>query len=234
MKWLCGVKMSDYNDRVVDGGSEISDELLSIFKRDDKIIIADIGACDGLSSVIYSKIFPNAFIHAFEMIEENYEEIISNFDKYGITGRAMVYNAALSWRNGKSTMWKSSGAAPGMDDHKTGNTSSSLFRPRKHLDIHSWCKFGCENINVWTLDHFNIGCVDFVHMDVQGAELDVLRGGKMTMSRCKAIWLEVSNCDMYKDQPLKSDVEKYLSAQGYRVMKDACGYHLSGDMLWVR
>lgn len=38
-------------DAFINAGSEIEKELYQIFKKGDPIVIADIGACDGLSSI---------------------------------------------------------------------------------------------------------------------------------------------------------------------------------------
>jgi FkbM family methyltransferase len=214
-------------------GSEIENELYSLFFCDQEIVIADIGACDGLSSIIYGNMFPKATIHAFEPLRDNYDEMLDNFGHYGLSNRAVAYNTALGSRAGKATFWRSYGQAPGVEGWETGNKSSSLLKPRRHVLEHPWCNFRQESVSVVTLDSLNIPRIDFAHIDVQGAELEVLRGGVRTFSTTKALWLEVANCDLYQGQPLKHNIENYLGSD-FKVMKDTCGNRKYGDVLFVR
>jgi hypothetical protein len=56
-------------------------------------------------------------------------------------------------------------------------------------------------------------------MDVQGAELKVLIGAKDTVKNIKAIWLEVADVELYKNQPLRVDVENYMKKNGFHLFK---------------
>jgi FkbM family methyltransferase len=60
---------------------------------------------------------------------------------------------------------------------------------------------------------------DFIKLDVQGAELDVLEGGAETIRRTQVIEAEVEFVPLYKDQPLFGDVQSYLRKQGFLLHK---------------
>ncbi|GAF97794.1 unnamed protein product, partial [marine sediment metagenome] len=81
---------------------EISSELFDVFHGNDEVAIADIGACDGLSSIRYARLFPRARIYAFEAREDNYNEMVANFAEYGIADRSTAYCVALSNKAGFS------------------------------------------------------------------------------------------------------------------------------------
>lgn len=55
---------------------------------------------------------------------------------------------------------------------------------------------------------------DVVKMDVQGAELDILRGASGLMDKLLCIETEVEFQELYKGQPLFSDVDAYLTGKG--------------------
>ena len=221
--------------RFVNAGSEIEHELLSIFKPEANIVIADIGACDGLSTVIYSKIFPNAKFYCFEPVRENCNELYNNIFEYRINDRVTVYQVALGNKKEEAKFFRSEGQAPGVKDWETGNKSSSLMKPKLHLKAHPWCSFSkSEIVNVDLLDNFRISHIDFAHIDVQGAEMLVLLGGKETFKTTKAIWIEVANIELYANQPRKNEISFYLNGRGYRCIKDTCGKGKAGDMLWVK
>lgn len=213
-------------------GSEIEKELLEIFGREDNIIIADIGACEGLSSVIYFKLFPNSTIHAFEPMAENCGKITLNFLEHGISGQ--VHCCALGGSKGNATFHSSYGKPPGSNIESGWNKSGSLLSPKEHLREHPWCKFKKRKVTVDTLDNIGIPHVDFVHMDVQGAEMLVLQNGKKTLKDTKAFWIEVANIELYKDQVLKGDLQRYMDRNGFKCIKDTCGNKMYGDMLFVR
>lgn len=221
-------------DEFVNSGSEIKDDLLKLFNPGHGITIADIGSCDGLSTVIYSRIFPKAFFLVFEPREDNVKQIYENFQEYGISDRAIVYPYALGDCRGTMSFYRSYGQAEWVQDWETGNKSSSLLPPRKHLKEHQWCKFRKDTAEVRRLDDLGImNNIDFAHIDVQGAEIKVLNGGVRSFKKTKAIWMEVANIDLYEGQPLKADICRKLCGD-FNIVKDTCGKDKSGDILFVR
>ena len=66
-----------------------------------------------------------------------------------------------------------------------------------------------------SLDHFidqnEVGEIDFIKIDVQGAELDIFKGGKKTLANVLKIICEVEFIPHYEDQPLFGDVCNYLN-----------------------
>jgi FkbM family methyltransferase len=226
------ITTSEAKGRFINGGSEIEQELYAAFKKDERISIGDLGCCDGLTSIIYSRLFPNAKIHAFEPIISNCEEAKRNFIEYGIADSVSVYNCALSDREGIVDFFESYGQAPGITGWETGNKSSSLLPPRMHLQEHSWCKFKRSSVRTKTLDSFNLS-LDFLHIDVQGAEIKVLRGGERTLSKAKMVWMEVAKMELYARQPLARDIDSFMRKRGFTKIKDTCGTKY-GDQLWKK
>mmetsp|Transcript_37218 Transcript_37218/g.69921 ORF Transcript_37218/g.69921 Transcript_37218/m.69921 type:complete len:212 (+) Transcript_37218:997-1632(+) len=60
-----------------------------------------------------------------------------------------------------------------------------------------------------------IGPIDFVKLDVQGGELDVIRGGTNALQQACVLQTEVEFVPLYKDQPLFADVDTALRALGF-------------------
>jgi len=61
--------------------------------------------------------------------------------------------------------------------------------------------------------------IDFLKIDVQGAELDIFRGAEETLSDVASIVTEVEFVPLYEDQPLFGDVNQHLSDQGFMFHK---------------
>ncbi len=57
--------------------------------------------------------------------------------------------------------------------------------------------------------------IDAIKIDVQGAELDCLIGGRQKLSRATMIVAEVEWVPLYKDQPLFAEVDQELRRQGF-------------------
>jgi len=108
------------------------------------------------------------------------------------------------------------------------------MKPTGHLKELPWCEFDEVEVEIRVLDSINIPRIDFAHIDVQGAEMAVLRGGRKIFQTTRAIWLEVANIPLYENQPLKKDISQYLSLEGFRLAHDTARHLKYGDMLWVR
>lgn len=226
-------------ERLIQTPLENADELIRFFRKKSKLIIFDIGSCDGLDSIRYAKLFPNSKIYAFEPLRKNIQLINENIKKFNCSN-ILPFELALSDKNGVSEFFISSGRPENIDEKDTwnyGNKSSSLLSPEKHLEIHPFIKFNEKVfVNTQTLYDFCekelINIIDFVHLDVQGAELMVLTGAKEKIRAIKMIWLEVENIELYKNQPLKKDIELFMSHNGFTIIKSTVN-HISGDQLWV-
>ena len=60
-----------------------------------------------------------------------------------------------------------------------------------------------------------IAGADFLKLDVQGAELDVLNGGDRVLTDAVVVHTEVEFVEMYKGQPLFADVDQRLRRSGF-------------------
>jgi FkbM family methyltransferase len=56
---------------------------------------------------------------------------------------------------------------------------------------------------------------DFLKLDVQGAELDILQCANEVLKSTLAIQTEVAFVPIYRDQPLFADIDGFLRAQGF-------------------
>jgi FkbM family methyltransferase len=214
-------------------------ELLRLFRPGDPLVIFDVGACESEDSIRYSRLFPNARVYAFEPLPSNAAKARELLREYGADHVTLV-ELALSDRKGSATFHVSSGTPPDIDAPKNwnfGNKSSSLLPPHKHLEMASWIEFK-ETITVQTARgrdfcrDAGLPRVDFMHMDVQGAELKVLAGFELPRFPVGAIWLEVSLSELYAGQPLLPEVVAYMRKAGFLL------YHLDlpgeqGDALFV-
>jgi FkbM family methyltransferase len=216
----------------------IEGELKLLFRGDDPITIFEIGACEGEDGIKYARLFPKATIYAFEPLPGNIKLMEHNYAKYQINN-IQYFNKALSEENGTAEFYVSEGRPEGVpeSDWDYGNKSSSLLPPDKHLEMTKFIKFKnkiiveTEKIETFCVRN-NIQVIDFIHMDVQGAELLVLKGAGNMISNIKAIWLEVANVSLYKGQPLATDIEAFMAKMNFVLAKN-CLEDVAGDQLYI-
>ncbi|MGV1005065.1 MAG: FkbM family methyltransferase [Candidatus Nanopelagicales bacterium] len=76
---------------------------------------------------------------------------------------------------------------------------------------------GTEQVQTKRLDNVEgLPLIDFLKMDIQGAELTVLKNGVEKLRNCLAVQLEVSYICLYEDQPTFGEVDVWMRSQGYQ------------------
>ena len=80
-----------------------------------------------------------------------------------------------------------------------------LFAEAERFDIVSK-----EKLNATTIDQLDIENTDFIKLDIQGGELNALKGAEKTLKNCLGLEIEVEFLPIYKNQPLYADVTNFL------------------------
>jgi FkbM family methyltransferase len=219
--------------------TEVESELLKIFRPDEMLIILDVGACEGEDSIRYAKRFPNAQIYSFEPLPSNQALVLANFLRYGISNAELI-PVALSDQAGEAEFHVSSGRPPDEFAGKNwnyGNKSNSLLAPAGNEPMYGWIEFK-ESIKVatLTLDEFcrrrGIDRIDFIHMDVQGAEHLVLAGASASLRKTSTVWLEVSDTPLYTGQKLRGEMQSLLGEKGF-LLGFEVRRQLEGDQFYI-
>lgn len=75
---------------------------------------------------------------------------------------------------------------------------------------------------------------DFLTLDIQGAELEALKGMGRLISKVRWIFTEVNRREMYSGIPLVGDLDTFLSERGFRRVVTLWNPAGWGDALYVR
>jgi FkbM family methyltransferase len=122
-----------------------------------------------------------------------------------------VVGAALGEFDGRATLYTET-ANQGM--------SASLLKPKHHLVQYPEIQFnGSLEVPVMTLaEYFKTDALpnyNFLNMDVQGAELLVLKGGMAIISALDAIYSEVNRAELYERCARVEQIDSFLLKFGF-------------------
>ena len=181
---------------IVDRGeffeSDILQELQPYIKKN--AVILDIGANIGNHSVYWAIKSEAKRIYSFEPLEDIFKILKKNTEINGLTEKVKLFNIGLS-------------------NEKT-NGSISFYNPAD-IGRTSLKQNINGNLLLNKLDNIKIkeNAIDFIKIDVEGHELQVLQGARETLMKYKPIIF----IESFPDK--KPKVHEYLTNLGYRLEK---------------
>ncbi|WP_349253296.1 FkbM family methyltransferase [Bradyrhizobium sp. CB3481] len=176
----------------------IHGHIISLIQKPDPVIL-DIGCNDGTDSQCFLFLCPKAQLYCFEPDPRAATRFKSNMNM--CLDKVKLFEFAVSDRNGRIDFHPSNGDGQA----KAWDLSGSIRPPKNHLTEYGWVRFD-HPISVETrrLDDWcseaNLNQIDLIWMDVQGAEADVIAGGRRTLSNTRFIYTEYSDKELYEGQ----------------------------------
>ena len=155
----------------------------------------ELGAHQGTDTIWLAGL-PGVTIHAFEPDPRNQPPSRCNVN---------LYRAAVADHDGRGSLIPS--------QHGWGQEwthSSSIKAPLNHL-LRYPVTFGeAIVVDLITLDSFcekqGIEAIDFIWADIQGAEGEMIRGGRQTLARTRYLYTEYSDDELYENQATLSEI----------------------------
>lgn len=112
--------------------------------------------------------------------------------------------------------------------------SSSLLKPKVHLTEHPEVTFThTETVSVCRLDDFKLKA-NFMNIDVQGYELNVLKGSEETLLNVDVLIAEVNRDEVYENCCQIDDIDNFLNQRGFRREAVVWQSKSWGDALYAR
>ncbi len=188
-------------------GVAASVEHLSVPLRSDVRTVLDVGASRGQFALHAAYRFPDATILCFEPLPQSREALNKVLGE-----RVRVYPTAVGAEAGTAQINVSA-----QDD------SSSLL-PIGARQVAEFPGTGPEttlDVNVITIDSVvtdDLAGPILLKIDVQGFELDVLRGATNVLERIDEIFVECSFVELYEGQALADEVVAFLLPHGLRLV----------------
>jgi len=188
----------------------------------DRPIICDIGSRDAHEGIYLMQRLNAKQLHVFEpnpaaaaMCRENLARFIQSTGCAGVAFNEL----AVADKLGTRSFYPVNPVAS--DNKDIGFSSFYKLNPEYTRRRGSIAQEEIK-VNTTTLDAYFAGkeFPDILWMDVEGAELDVLRGGTSVLRGARLVHLEVSFRPMQIGKPLFWEIQEYLAARDYRF----CGF----------
>jgi FkbM family methyltransferase len=188
-----------------------------------------LGMNDDYASLGWEIFAPNLSIYGFDADADACEEANANIEARKVSWKEKHIPLALGSSVGESTLY--------VTKHPM---CSSLYPPNEaylkrfqglpelvNLDF-------TLDIETTTLDAFckseGITEIDFLQIDVQGADLDVLKGAYSILANSVlSIQIEVEFSSLYINQPLFTDIDIFLRNEGFSLFDLAPSYRTRFD-----
>ncbi|TFE66598.1 SAM-dependent methyltransferase [Methylacidiphilum caldifontis] len=192
--------------------------------------VIDIGANRGQFALIARHTFPKAKIYAFEPLPYpasifrkifKSDQAVHLFET-GIGSKKEVRPLYISYKDDSSSFLP------------IGETQQKIFPGTGHKTT--------INVEVGPLSEWiqckNIKNPSLLKIDVQGFELEVLKGSEVLLSLFSYIYVESSFCQLYKNQALAHEIIGFLATRNfilkgiYNLYYDNNGKAIQGDFLF--
>lgn len=169
----------------------------------EKPFILDCGSHIGLSILYFKKLYPKARIIGFEPNPNTFKLLKRNVVQNNLKNVELI-NAALSNRKGKSVLWISN------EEKSPWTWGDAIVRnkwnaPRKSRKI---------KVRTVRLSQYIDKVVDFLKLDIEGAETRVLKEIKTKLPLVKKMVVEFHGSSTNKENNLK-EILKILEETGF-------------------
>ena len=216
---------------------EILERLKEIVSTTDSPFVIEFGGCDGYhSKMLLDIITPNKSnftFHTFEVVADLVPQINNRIGQYvnANPNSVNIFNEAIGSVTGEIKFYKSGG-----EKHENGQVvdtyygSSSVRKPK--LVCESWKEmtFTESVCKSTTFDDYiereglQDKVIDFIWADIQGAEVDLIKGGSKYFRNVRYFYTEYCDSELYEGEIGLNEILELLP--DFEVVED-----YNGDVL---
>lgn len=192
------------------------------------MICFDVGANIGsVATHLARRVGPDGRVHAFEPVPRIRERLRKNLERNNLQKTVIVHDMALSNRTGTASF------AVAESDAENQGQGSLVNQDNPSLNV-------AVEVRTTTLDQLvrdnRIDQIDFMKIDIQGAEILLLEGGHETFARLAPdLLVEVSPKDLAGIGSNSKDLLALLESHGYRIHElaenDTPGKRITSDQI---
>ena len=203
---------------------EILERFKEIISTSEKPYVIELGCCDSYHSKIMLDILQGTgkdyTYHLFEPNADLVNSVVSNLQHYlsSKPDNVKFFNEAIGAENGVMTFYKSGGQKLDDNGHvlDTYYGSSSIRKPKLVTEVWKDMKFSETTASVVSLDYHIERCnlksrvIDFIWADIQGAEVDLIKGGKEAFKNVRYLYTEYGGSGYYEGEIGRDEIISML------------------------
>lgn len=205
-----GMGIMKFKNADVTGERHFVENILPRLIRRDAPVCFDVGANVGDFSALLRRYFPAAQIFAFEPVAATYQRLFANVSPSGVK----CLHLGLGAQAGLATIY--------LSEDERASALASLY-PEVSQTIHRFTATRAESTQIQTLEAFcrenGIAVVDFLKVDTEGHEMEVLTGGRDLIQRgnVRVIQFEFNEMNVMSRVFLKDFFELLADYRLYRL-----------------
>lgn len=204
-------------------------DLIKAFLPENPVIL-EAGAHYGEDTVKMGTLWPKGTIHAFEPLPHSFE-VLQQATRSFSNIKNHLY--ALNNYTGKANFYVCI----------NGDSASSLLPPKPLIDPilffdkEAPIEVDCITLDAWA-EKNAITHIDFMWLDMEGAELLALQSGLKILPTVKVIYTEVNFQEFRKGNCFYNEIRSFLEAQGFKILWqhvwDTWDLAWQGNVLFVK
>lgn len=184
-------------------------------------VILEIGASIGIETLVFRALFPNAIIHSFEPAPGNFRALINRTKGKNIH----CHNIGLG-KNGKANLMISSGGNY-QDSSSFKKPSERFVKDHSHIKHSEIVEVDVQRPEDWCNQN-HIKKIDFLWIDVEGSEKDVLENFGEILKSVKVIHIEVLKDEHFEDAFIGDELIDLVKSYGFKIYEE-----FSTDMVFI-
>ena len=191
---------------------------------DPPLTVIDVGAAGSLLSL--GSLNRSCEIHGFEPRPDGVPRSYSGY------GSVHIHNFGLAGTTGTHKLYVT-----------REPMASSLLRPNPDvakryyradiLDVVAETTIECKTLDDLAKAKLIPDRIDYLKLDTQGSEYDILRGGHHLLRQTSIVKCETEFVQLYEDQPLFADVAGQLASADFHFIDFTGGESVRGKRIWA-
>lgn len=193
-------------------------------------VILDAGAYEGSELVSLAKTWEKGKILAFEPNPTRFAKLVENAQMFA---NIKTFNMALNTYTGRAEFFLCHGTG---GTNSIFDSASSLLAPTPQMAIHYQgprIAVECVNLDEWCAEN-QIDRIDFMRLDLQGLELQVLASSPRILQTVKVIHVLTNLYPFRKGTTIFSDLKSFLERNGFVLIRHRYQEGLQGSAVFLQ
>lgn len=168
-------------------------------------VILEAGAHFGEDTIKMKEIWPNSTVYAFEPHPDNYQRLIQTTRHHD---KVFCYPLALSDINGSAKFYRCR-----LHEGASSLLHSAPFKQALYNDQVA-ILVQCLTLDEWARQN-NVDHIDFCWLDMEGAELKMLKESTVILPTITAIYIEVNFQEFRTEMVQYTDIRNFFEQHGF-------------------